>query len=339
MKNCSKDILKFHADDVTLPKPEQDKVRGNRNANRDRLKRGLDANDKSQPDEFVIQGSYAMKTMTQHPENGHDIDDGAAFAASKLKDDKGNDLTPQQAKEMVRDALIEGGGLKKDPEVKKSCVRVEYAAGHHVDIPVYRVTKTAWGGETKELAGESWRDSNPTEITDWFRGEEKKTHKTGEAEPQLRRQVRLIKVYARNNLGDDALSGLILTVLTAEKHLAYDEREDRAFRNLIEAVKSRLTWNKTVYNPANRSEELTKPAHLDKIKKFIELIGKSLETLRVLDDADCSQAEAREAWDEVFTTDYFSKLQSDEQSAKAPYTPSEGYPNKSVNIRGPGTAA
>ena len=54
MKNCSKDILKFHADDVTLPKPEQDKVRGNRNANRDRLKRGLDANDKSQPDEFVF---------------------------------------------------------------------------------------------------------------------------------------------------------------------------------------------------------------------------------------------------------------------------------------------
>ena len=98
-------------------------MRGNRNANRDRLKRGLAANGKSQPDEFVIQGSNAMKTMTQHPENGHDIDDGVAFAASKLKDDKGNDLTPQQTKEMVRDALIGGGGLKKDPEVKKSCVR------------------------------------------------------------------------------------------------------------------------------------------------------------------------------------------------------------------------
>ncbi len=104
-------------------------------------------------------------------------------------------------------------------------------------------------------------------------------------------------------------------------------------------MQGRLTWNKIVYNPANSSEELTKLADADKIEKFIELIGKSLETLRVLDDADCSQVEAREAWDEVFKTNYFSSLQSDEQSAKAPYTPSEGYPNKSVNIQGPGTAA
>jgi hypothetical protein len=339
MKNCSKDILKYHAEEVTLPKATQDKVRGNRNANRDRLKRGLEKNKKSQPDEFVIQGSYAMKTMTQHPDNDYDIDDGAAFFEDKLKDDERTALTPQQAKEMVCDALIEGGGLKKDPEVKKNCVRVEYAAGHHVDIPVYRVKKTASGAEVRELAGETWRESNPTEITDWFRDEEKKTHQEGEAEPQLRRQTRLMKGYVRNNLKDDALSGLILTVLTAEKHTIYEAREDRAFRNLLQAVKSRLEWNKKVFNPANPSEELTKPADQDKIQKLIDRIAKSLETLRVLDDPDCSQTEAREAWDEVFKTDFFSKLQGEEQASKAPYTPSESYPNKSVNIQGPGTAA
>ena len=163
-----------------------------------------------------------------------------------------------------------------------------YAAGHHVDIPVYRVKKTAWGAEIRELAGESWRVSNPTEITDWFRDEEKRTHKQDEAEPQLRRLVRLIKVYARHNLGDDTLSGLILTVLTAERHTVYDEREDRAFRNLLQSLKNRLEWNKRVYNPANSSEELTKPVDGDKIQQLIDQIGEVARYAAGAHEADCS---------------------------------------------------
>src|SRR5205823_7657708 len=129
----------------------------------------------------------------------YDIDDGAAFAEEKLTDENGTPLTPRQAKEMVRDALVEGGGLSEAPIIKKNCVRVKYAAGHHVDIPVYRVKGTGPNAK-KELAGEVWRDSNPTEITDWFRDIETNTHEPGEAEPQLRRMVRLVKKYSRRNL-------------------------------------------------------------------------------------------------------------------------------------------
>src|SRR5438552_12626951 len=82
MKDCSNDILNYHDDEVTLSTKTRENLRGNRDANRDRLKRGLENNNEPKPEEFIIQGSYAMKTMTQHATNDYD---GAAFAEEKLK--------------------------------------------------------------------------------------------------------------------------------------------------------------------------------------------------------------------------------------------------------------
>src|SRR5205823_12422209 len=104
MKDCSNDIVNYHDDEVTLSSKTRENLRGNRDANRDRLKRGLEKNKKPKPDEFIIQGSYAMKTMTQHATNDYDIDDGVAFVEEKLKDENGVPFTPREAKEMVRDA-------------------------------------------------------------------------------------------------------------------------------------------------------------------------------------------------------------------------------------------
>lgn len=340
MKDCSKDILKYHDEKVTLPPSVQDSLRGNRNANRDRLKRGLEKNGHPKPFRFIIQGSYAMKTMKQHPDKDYDIDDGAAFDTDNLKNSKGESLTPRQAKERVKDALIAGGGLSSDPVIKRNCVRVDYADGHHVDIPVFRLSKTFWGSERREFAsGDEWKDSDPGEITDWFKSIEKNTSKKEESEPQLRRLVRMMKMYACNNLGKDALSGLILTVLSAEQHTAHNSREDSAFRELLKSIRTRLGYNRKVYNPANGSEELTRERDSTKIDKLIEKIDSSLKTLEIVDESDCSQVEARKAWDKVFKTDYFSKLQLDEQAKKAPATPSDSYPDKRVNIQGPGTSA
>jgi hypothetical protein len=315
MKDCSKDIINYHDDEVTLSPKIRETLRANRNANRDRLKRGLETNKKPRPDEFIIQGSYAMKTMTQHAKNDYDIDDGAAFAEEKLKED-GMPLTPQQSKEMVRDALVEGGGLSGDPIVKKNCVRVKYAAGHHVDIPVYRVNGTGPTAK-KELAGEEWLDSNPTEITDWFRNVEANTHKTGEVEPQLRRQVRLVKKYSRRNLEAKSPSGLILTVLAAEQHKTYDAREDRAFRETLRKIRDRLLVIQAVKNPANESEVLTRDQDAEKIGAFIDQIASSLKALAVLDKPNCRRSEALRAWKDVLRTDFFdSEIEKAEDDEK-----------------------
>lgn len=341
MKDCSQDLISFHDDDVTLDTAIQTKMRTNRNANRDRLQRGLERNEKPNRDYYIIQGSYAMKTMVQHPDNDYDIDDGVLFSEKKLKDRDGGALTPKDVKEMVRDALVEGGGLATTPKVRNCCVRVDYAAGHHIDIPVYRIIFNQEGEEIRrELAGTEWRESDPEKITKWFREEEKRSKIESENESQLRRMVRLLKAYARQNEGDNALSGLILTILATEKHTYYKAREDIAFRDLLGAVKARLLWNREVKNPTDAYEVLTKEADGEKIDAFDKCIAASLERLKSLDNANCTVAEARKTWDDVFKTGYFSKLQdNDKTAALAPYTPSPTEPKSKVSLSGPGTSA
>ena len=70
MFECADDVLAHHDDKVTLPQADRTAMRDRRNANRDRLKKGLKEAGKPAPREFWSQGSYAMKTMTQHPEKG-----------------------------------------------------------------------------------------------------------------------------------------------------------------------------------------------------------------------------------------------------------------------------
>ena len=41
MIDCAKDVRAYHNQEVTLPKAEQDKMRDRRNANRNRLRKGL----------------------------------------------------------------------------------------------------------------------------------------------------------------------------------------------------------------------------------------------------------------------------------------------------------
>ena len=76
-------------------------MRKRRNANRDRLKKGLKTNEKPASREFVTQGSYAMKTMVQHPDSDYDIDDGVYFCKEDLVGDRGAELSGLQARQMV----------------------------------------------------------------------------------------------------------------------------------------------------------------------------------------------------------------------------------------------
>jgi len=91
MFDCAKDVLGYHDDEVTLPQSERTAMRDRRDANRDRVKAGLEKQKDPKPTEFCKQGSYSMKTMTQHPENDYDIDDGVYFNKEDLRGPNGGD--------------------------------------------------------------------------------------------------------------------------------------------------------------------------------------------------------------------------------------------------------
>src|SRR5579871_4468135 len=114
MIDCSKELLSFHDDEVTLPQSERTSMRDRRDANRKRTKNGLEELKKPAPIEFCTQGSYAMKTMVQHPDKDYDIDDGIYFEKTALVGVRGADMSSLDARQMVRDA-VDDGSFKNKP--------------------------------------------------------------------------------------------------------------------------------------------------------------------------------------------------------------------------------
>lgn len=160
-----------------------------------------------------------MHTMVQHPENDYDIDDGAVFLRDDLKGDRGGDMSPREARDMVRDALNDGS-FSSPPETKKNCVRVQYQVGYHVDIPVYREYEDDTGKMVLELASSEWRESDPQEITTWFNDAVIENSPDANNGRQMRRIVCLLKMFARSRKSWKLPSGLILSVLVDEKYAA-----------------------------------------------------------------------------------------------------------------------
>lgn len=321
MYDCSKDVLAYHDDLVTLPDPDRTAMRNRRNANRDRAKNGLKKQDKPTPIGFRSQGSYAMRTMVQEPDKDYDIDDGCYFRKEDLVGPKGAELSALQVRQMVRDT-VDDGSFKTPPEVKKNCVRVHYEGGYHVDIPCYREVRTEdWRGREEvywELASSDWKRSDPVAVTQWFEDENKKQSPDETNGRQLRRVVRMVKKFARSRASwkSRIASGFMITKLVAERCHANAAREDAALRYTMTAIRDRLRGNLVIKHPV-LDQDLTKGSEDSRAKFLLEKLEEALKHLEVLDKADGTEEEALGAWDKVFATDFFSKRATSKDSAKS----------------------
>ena len=173
MRDCSKQISKFHREEVALTGDERSGMHKRRNANRDRVKNGLAKAGKPKPIGMHSQGSYSMWTMIQDEDCDYDIDDGIYFDAHVLKGPQGGEMTPLQVRQMICDA-VQDQRFNRAPETKTNCVRVFYNEGYHVDLPTYRriAKRSIWTDKieyTYELASSSWKASDPRAVTDWFK--------------------------------------------------------------------------------------------------------------------------------------------------------------------------
>ena len=101
MKDCNNDIRAHHDERVKLPKDKQIELTNRRDANRDRVRAGLERNGDPAPEDFVTQGSRAMGTTTQEPQNQYDIDDGVVFDAAALVGANGAEKAPLDARKLV----------------------------------------------------------------------------------------------------------------------------------------------------------------------------------------------------------------------------------------------
>lgn len=311
MFDCSDDVLAHHDEKVTLPQPDRTEMRNRRDANRNRLNKGLAEKGKPAPREFVSQGSYAMKTMIQHPAKDYDIDDGVYFDKEVLVGDRAAEMTGLQARQMVRDAL-DDGSFKTPPEVRANCVRVYYEAGYHVDVPVYRrvTVKDAWGNETyyHELASSVWKRSDAREVTDWFEGENNRQSPDSGNGRQLRRVTRQIKKYAhsRESWKSQILKGFGITKLVTECFRGHVSRQDKALYDTMKAIRDRLNGNLVVAHPVTPGETITKGTDDPRARFLRDRLTEAINTLAPLFEYDCTRAKALKCWDKVFATTFFS---------------------------------
>ena len=315
MLDCSEDLLAFHRSEVNLPIAERDAMRGRRDANRARLKKGLVESNKPAPIEFVSQGSYALRLMVWDPDFDYDIDDGVYFRKEDLVGDRGAEMTSLQARQMVRDC-IDDGSFAKAPEVRSNCVRIFYKAGYHVDVPVYRRVNVAAGAGDDwqyELAASSgWKRSDARDVTAWY---EKERADSADG-TQMLRANRVLKKFARSRASwrGAILSGFGITVLVAER-LRADSREDVAIHDAMVAIRDRLTWNLEVRHPVTPGDMITSGRDDAKARLFRDKLTEAIETLAPLHEADCTRERALARWDRVFSTNFFSKRLEDERRA------------------------
>lgn len=321
MFDCSKEVLGYHDDEVTLPQPQRTNMRDRRNSNRTRVQNGLIKNEDPQPREFASQGSYEMKTMVQHPEKDYDIDDGIYFEKNDLKGRNGAEKSALQARQMVRDA-VDDGCFKRSPEARKNCVRVYYEAGYHVDMPVYRrvVTKNWLGGEDVhfELAASDWKRSDARQVTEWFNGENRRQSPDTSNGRQLRRMCREIKKFSQSRASwkSQIAGGFMITKLVTEYYRSNASREDTALYDTMRAIRDRLNYNLVVQHPVTPNETITKGNDDPKARFLRDKLTEALSWLEVLFSPDCTRKDALAAWDKVFNTTYFTdKLESEKREA------------------------
>jgi hypothetical protein len=157
----------------------------------------------------------------------YDLDDGIYFIENPNEDNR-------RAIETWHDWVFESvdNHTSKQTMRKQTCVRVVFADGHYIDLPIYYSLD-----EEIELAHRSkgWIESDPLSFSKWFNDLKNK---------QLERIVRFLKAWKDyrefNNSSLKLPSGFELTILAAENYIE-DDNDDFAFRETI----------RTIYNTLN----------------------------------------------------------------------------------------
>lgn len=318
--DCNSEMKSFHNAKVNLSNSQQGEMRSRRDSGRTRLENGLKLNEHPAFYEMASQGSYQMRTMVQDDDNEYDIDDGVYFTKDSLVDNN-RELTPYEARTRVCEALTWDGRLKMDAEVKNNCVRQEYPAGYHIDIPVYRIMEDEdENGEIYnyfELAsGDEWVESDARAVTKWFKDLVGELNAGATDGSQLRRVVKLTKKFARsrNAWKSQTTSGISITKLVVDHFISADNRDDNALRGTWKNIKAALDISTVIEHPVLDGVNLAEEWDAE-VQFFCDKLGDALQELGVLDNEDCTCKVARSAWDAVFNTSYFSN-QPDTQTEK-----------------------
>lgn len=133
MANLNKLFSEFN-DKITLTPEKSQSLKTSRDALKKDIRTWFTDKEKLQP-KFCWQGSYAMKTVVNPlGDKEYDLDDGVYIQG--YEDITMEDwVSPSTVHSWIKDAVKDR--TKMDVINKDTCVRVPYAAGYHIDLPMY----------------------------------------------------------------------------------------------------------------------------------------------------------------------------------------------------------
>lgn len=305
MYDLSSKFNTFYNSYVVLSQEAQSNLYNKKELNIQRLKDGLkEYNEENKTSysikETCVQGSVAMSTVVQNEDDDYDIDVAIVFDKSELGD-KG----AQATRNMVADALKRRTKqFNTEPEVKTSCVRVNYVDGYHVDFAIYRREYNEWNDSwVYEHAGADWTERELNGLSEWF------ITQNSNSGGKLRKILRLSKMFCKSRKSwKNMPSGLLQTVLCEEKLEDSYERIDELFYYTMKAIVERLGVNTCVVAPVDNGRDLTsRKSDIQRIINWKNRLKSKLEDLEILFKDDCSKADAIQAWYGFFNHDYWSE--------------------------------
>jgi hypothetical protein len=156
----------------------------------------------------------------------YDLDDGIYFIENVDEDNR-------KAIQTWHDWVFESvdNHTFQDTIRKTTCIRVVFADGHHIDMPIYYMIE-----DVIELAHrvKGWIKSDPKAFYEWFNNLKN---------AQLERIVRFLKGWKDyrefNNSSLKLPSGFELTILASNNYVE-DDNEDVAFRETVRKINEEL---------------------------------------------------------------------------------------------------
>jgi hypothetical protein len=231
------------------------------------------------------------------------IDDGIYFIGNESPEER---KSIQTYHNWILEAV--DGHTSIPPKDRNTCVRVLFADGHNIDLPIYYKQK-----DTPELAhkAKGWIESDPKAFTDWF-------NQKADQSPQLRRIVRYLKAwsdYRKYCRSDKKMpSGLILTILAANHYYKHD-RDDVSLKETLVLIQAELKREFKCERPTTpKGENLLstytqKDYFMDCLETFISNAKKAIE--------EKNQKKGCEHWQKSLGDRFPCHLAKDEEESKA----------------------
>ncbi len=161
---------------------------------------------------------------------------------------------------------------------KNTCVRVNFADGHHIDLPIYYVKN---GNTYLAHKSKGWIESKPTDFTDWFNEKAKQNQ-------QLRKIVRFLKAWKNyketKNTNLKFPSGFALTILAVNNFVA-DDNLDICFLETVKQIKNSLDYRFECLRPTTPvGEDVFEDYSPTRISNFMDALNALIKDLEKAND-------------------------------------------------------